>query len=98
MCANGYPGSYVKDKEIKNLNSIISDENNQIFHAGTYEKDKKIFSCGGRVLNVTCMDEELYIARKQSITNLKKINWSNGFYRKDIGWRAIKNNNEDNKR
>ena len=42
------------------------------------------------------MDEELYIARKQSITNLKKINWSNGFYRKDIGWRAIKNNNEDN--
>tara|TARA_A100001011_G_scaffold222736_1_gene230685 strand:- start:8362 stop:9648 length:1287 start_codon:yes stop_codon:yes gene_type:complete len=98
LCANGYPGSYVKDKEIKNLNFIISDENNQIFHAGTYEKDKKIFSSGGRVLNVTCMDEELYIARKQSITNLKKINWSNGFYRKDIGWRAIKNNNEDNKR
>ena len=38
-------GSYVKDKEIKNLNSIISDENNQIFHAGTYRerKIKKFF-------------------------------------------------------
>ena len=90
LCANGYPGSYVKDKEIHNLSNVISDENNQIFHAGTYEKDNKIFSKGGRVLNVTCSAKSLHEARDQSLINLKKINWTNGFFRKDIGWRAIK--------
>jgi len=90
LCANGYPGSYVKDKEIHNLSNVISDENNQIFHAGTYEKDNKIFSKGGRVLNVTCSAKDLREARDQSLINLKKINWTDGFFRKDIGWRAIK--------
>ena len=90
LCANGYPGKYVKDKEIFNLSEIISDKNNQIFHAGTYEKNNKIFSKGGRVLNITCSAKSLSEARNQSLDNLKKINWSNGFFRKDIGWRAIK--------
>ena len=90
LCANGYPGDYVRDKEIHNLSKIISDENNQIFHAGTYEKDNKIFSKGGRVLNITCSAKNLRKARDQSLVNLKKINWINGFFRKDIGWRAIK--------
>ena len=90
LCANGYPGNYVKNSEIRNLSKIISDEKNQIFHAGTYEKNNKLFSNGGRVLNVTCSDESLEGARKKSLNNLKKINWSDGFFRKDIGWRAIK--------
>ena len=90
LCANGYPGKYVKDKEIKNLSEIISDQNNQVFHAGTYEKNNKIFSKGGRVLNITCSAGSLDKARKQSLNNLKKINWNDGFFRKDIGWRAIK--------
>ncbi len=90
LCANGYPGNYVKDKEIKNLNNIVVDEHNQIFHAGTYEKNNKIFSLGGRVLNITCSNQNLEKARNQSLTNLKKLNWNDGFYRKDIGWRAIK--------
>ena len=68
LCANGYPGSYVKDKEIKNLPEIISDKNNQIFHAGTYKKDNKIFSKGGRVLNVTCLAESLEEARAAEAT------------------------------
>ena len=50
---------------------------------------KKVFSSGGRVLNITCSSETIDKARKQSLNNLKKINWSDGFYRKDIGWRAI---------
>ncbi len=90
LCANGYPGSYVKDKEIHNLSNVISDENNQIFHAGTYEKDNKIFSKGGRVLNITCSAKSLLEARDECLINLKKINWTDGFFRKDIGWRAIK--------
>ena len=90
LCANGYPGIYVKDKEIKNLSKIISDRNQQIFHAGTYEQNSKIFSKGGRVLNITCAADSLEKARDQSLINLKKINWIDGFFRKDIGWRAIK--------
>ena len=90
LCANGYPGRYIKNKEIHNLSKFVPDENNQIFHAGTYEKDNKIFSTGGRVLNVTCSALSLLEARDQSLINLKKINWTDGFFRKDIGWRGIK--------
>ena len=97
LCAKGYPNNYIKNSEIKNLSSIISDKNNQIFHAGTYKKNNKIFSNGGRVLNITSVAESLSEARDQSLMNLKKINWTDGFFRKDIGWKAIKKN-ENNKR
>ena len=97
LCAKGYPNNYIKNSEIKNLSSIISDKNNQIFHAGTYKKNNKIFSNGGRVLNITSIAESLSGARDQSLMDLKKINWTDGFFRKDIGWKAIKKN-ENNKR
>ena len=97
LCAKGYPSNYIKDSEIKNLLNISADKNNQIFHAGTYEKNNKVFSTGGRVLNVTSMAENLILARDKSLTNIKKINWIDGFFRQDIGWRAI-NKNENNSR
>jgi phosphoribosylamine--glycine ligase len=97
LCAKGYPNNYIKNSEIKNLSSVISDKNNQIFHAGTYKKNNKIFSNGGRVLNITSVAESLSGARDQSLMNLKKINWTDGFFRKDIAWKAIKKN-ENNKR
>ena len=90
LCAKGYPDKYIKNSEIKNLNLIKSDNSNQIFHAGTYEKNKKIFSIGGRVLNITSLGKDLIKARNNSLLNIKKIKWKDGFYRKDIGWRAIK--------
>jgi len=90
LCAKGYPGNYLKNSEIKNLNKININEFNQIFHAGTYEKNNKIFSMGGRVLNITSKGSNLKDARDMSLRNLKKINWEDGFYRKDIGWRVIK--------
>ena len=90
LCANGYPGNYVKHREVKNLSSIACNEDNQIFHAGTYQKDNKIFSKGGRVLNMTSSAENLIKARSNALSGLKKINWTDGFFRKDIGWRAIK--------
>ena len=89
LCAKGYPSNYVKNSEIKNLSDVLIDKNNQIFHAGTYEKDNKIYSSGGRVLNVTSLSENLNDARNKSIENIKKINWNEGFFRTDIGWRAI---------
>ena len=90
LCAKGYPGNYLKNSEITNLNKININESNQIFHAGTYEKNNKIFSMGGRVLNITSKGNNLKDARDVSLQSLKKINWEDGFYRKDIGWRAIK--------
>ncbi len=89
LCSKGYPEKYKKDIEIENLNKIISDNNNQIFHAGTYERNKKIFSNGGRVLNITSLSENLSRTRDKCLETLKKLDWKNGFFRKDIGWRAI---------
>jgi len=89
LCAKGYPHKYIKNSEIKNLSSITINENNQIFHAGTYEKNNKIYSKGGRVLNITSSSKNLKNARDNSIKNLNKINWTDGFYRKDIGWKIL---------
>jgi len=91
LCAKGYPYNYIKDSEIKNLLNVLTDKNNQIFHAGTYEKNNKTYSSGGRVLNITSSSENLAEARSRSLTNINKINWPDGFFRKDIGWRVIDN-------
>ena len=91
LCAKGYPSNYIKDSEIKNLPNVLTDKNNQIFHAGTYEKNNKTYSSGGRVLNITSSSKNLAEARSRSLTNINKINWPDGFFRKDIGWRVIDN-------
>ena len=91
LCAKGYPYNYIKDSEIKNLSNVLTDKNNQIFHAGTYEKNNKTYSSGGRVLNITSSSESLTEARNKSLANIDKINWPDGFCRKDIGWRTINN-------
>ena len=91
LCAKGYPSNYIRDSEIKNLTSVLTDKNNQIFHAGTYEKNDKIYSNGGRVLNITSLSKDLTQARNKSLNNIDKINWKDGFFRKDIGWRVINN-------
>ena len=82
---------FKQSPKIKNLSNIFLDKNNQIFHAGTYEKDKKIYSNGGRVLNITSSSENLIEARNKSLSNIDKINWTDGFCRRDIGWRIINN-------
>ena len=89
LCAKGYPSNYIKNSEIKNLEKVNVDKYNQIFHAGTYKKNEKIYSIGGRVLNITSLSNSLAKARSKSLENINKINWIDGFFRKDIGWRVI---------
>ena len=89
LCAKGYPSKHIKNSEIKNLFNVLNDKNNQIFHAGTYLKNNKVYSIGGRVLNVTSSSKSLFEARNKSLKNINKINWTDGFFRKDIGWRII---------
>ena len=91
LCAKGYPANYIRDSEINNLSKILNNKDNQIFHAATYEKNNKIYSNGGRVLNITSLSNSLIEARNICLNNIDKINWTDGFFRKDIGWRVINN-------
>ena len=61
-----------------------------MFQAGTEIRDKKIYAVGGRVLNFVGLSENFADAKKNVMNNLKKLDWSEGFYRKDIGHKVLK--------
>jgi len=90
LCSKGYPDKFKKNIEIKNLNKIKKKKNNFIFHAGTLKKDNNYFSNGGRVLNFVSTSLNLAHSRNQVIKTIKNLNWKNGFFRKDIGYKVIK--------
>ena len=89
LCSKGYPGNYKKGKNI-NFKNFKDSKNLFILHAGTKQDKGKILSAGGRVLNIVGKGQKFNNIRKKIINLIKKINWKNGFYRKDIGWRVIK--------
>jgi len=89
LCSKGYPGNYKKNKNIKNINKIKLSKNEFIYHAGTKFKNGKLFSNGGRVLNITSTGHSFIKIRNKIIKIIKKLNWKDGFYRKDIGWKVI---------
>ena len=89
LCSKGYPDEFKKNIEIENLDKVNLTNNDFIFHAGTYKKDKKIFSKGGRVLNFVSLSDNFFQSRENNIRNLSKLDWSEGFYRKDIGFKVI---------
>ena len=89
LCSNGYPDKYEKNIEIQNFNSVVLDEKNFLFHAGTKKKDKKILAIGGRVLNFVSISSSFNDAREKIHKNLEKLNWKAGFYRKDIAHKVI---------
>ena len=90
LCSKGYPDTFKKNIEIKNLDKISLKNNDFIFHAGTVQENSKIYAVGGRVLNFISVSEEFDFAKKNILNNLDELNWSNGFYRKDIGYKVIK--------
>jgi len=90
LTSKGYPGKFKNNIEIKNLSNYKSKNDQIIFHAGTKIKNDKVFSNGGRVLNFVSLSKSLKKSRKKLLSLIKKINWNNGFYRKDIGFKAIK--------
>lgn len=90
MATKGYPGSYEKGSEIKGLEEADKLENCQIFHAGTKKEGDKVLAIGGRVLNVTGQGTTIAEAQRNAYKAIDAIEWEDGFYRKDIGWRALK--------
>ncbi|MEP1328663.1 phosphoribosylamine--glycine ligase [Pseudophaeobacter sp.] len=89
MAANGYPGAYEKGSVIKGLDALPEDSANMVFHAGTASKDGNIVATGGRVLNVTARGNSLKEARDRAYAMTDQIDWPDGFFRRDIGWRAL---------
>lgn len=89
MATNGYPGSYEKGSIIKGLNGLNDESLLQIFHAGTSMNGTDILATGGRVLNITARADNLKAAHDKAYRTINKIDWPEGFYRKDIGWRAL---------
>jgi len=90
VCSNGYPDEFKKNIKIENLKSINLQSQNFLFHAGTTIKDNDVYAVGGRVLNFVSLSNNFGDAKINIAKNLDRLNWSGGFYRKDIGYKVIK--------
>ncbi len=95
MAAEGYPGSYKKNTVITGFDDANAVDNAYVFHAGTaQDADGRVVSVGGRVLGVTAIGSSIAQAQEQAYKAVDKINWPEGFCRRDIGWRALKADSE----
>jgi phosphoribosylamine--glycine ligase len=89
VCSKGYPGNFKSNIKIDNLKKLNLDKNDFIFHAGTKKKNGEIFSNGGRVLNLVSISSNYKESRDKVLKLINNLNWSNSFFRKDIGYKVI---------
>ena len=89
LCSKGYPDKFENNIEINSIDQIKLQKDNYIFHAGTKIDNSIIYSNGGRVLNFVIKSGNLKESRDQAINLIKALNWENGFFRKDIGYKVI---------
>jgi len=89
LCSKGYPDKFENNIKIDNLNNLNLNKNDYIFHAGTKNKNNEIFSNGGRVLNFVSLSSSYINSRDRVIKLINLLNWKNGFFRKDIGFKII---------
>ena len=90
MAAGGYPKAYKKGTVIKNIELAEKIEGVEVFHAGTKNNNGELVANGGRVLNITCRESNLRLAKVKAYEAVELIDWDDGFYRKDIGWQGLK--------
>lgn len=89
MAAGGYPGNYGKGQPIGGLDATFPDEV-KVFHAGTaLAEDDQVVTSGGRVLCLVALGEDAKAAQTKAYDSLESITFDGGFYRTDIGQRAI---------
>jgi phosphoribosylamine---glycine ligase len=89
MAARGYPGDYAKGTRIKGLDDAAKVEGVEIFHAGTVSDGGKILANGGRVLNICASGTTVTQAQHRAYQAVDRIDWPEGFCRRDIGWQAV---------
>ena len=89
LAAGGYPLSYRKGDSIQGLD-LVADDSIKVFHAGTVLEDGDIKTCGGRVLCVTALGEDIRQAQQSAYRTVNSINWKDMYYRDDIGYKAIR--------
>jgi len=89
VCSKGYPEKFQNNIKINNLKKLNLDKNDYIFHAGTRKNNSDIFSNGGRVLNFVTISSSYKESREKVLKLINSLNWSNSFFRKDIGFKVI---------
>jgi phosphoribosylamine--glycine ligase len=89
LAAKGYPGEPAKGGAIRNLREAGKVPGVQIFHAGTAMKDDQLVANGGRVLAVTATGANVAEAQARAYEAVDRIDWPDGFCRRDIAWRAL---------
>jgi len=89
MAAKGYPGHYARGTVIEGLDDAAAVEGVEIFHAGTKAEGGHIVANGGRVLNISATGKTVREAQARAYAAIARIRWPEGFYRRDIGWRAV---------
>jgi phosphoribosylamine--glycine ligase len=90
LAAKGYPDDPQRGSEIRGLDAAAaSDPTVQIFHAGTKRVGAKLLADGGRVLNIVGLGATIEEARQRAYAVIDRIDWPEGFCRRDIGWRAL---------
>jgi phosphoribosylamine--glycine ligase len=89
MAAKGYPGDYMRGSVIEGLDDAAKVEGVEIFHAGTKADGNRILANGGRVLDVSAIGKTVREAQARAYEAIARIRWPEGFYRHDIGWRAV---------
>jgi phosphoribosylamine--glycine ligase len=89
MAARGYPGHYAKGSVIEGLDAAAAVEGVELFHAGTKQDGDRVVANGGRVLDVTALGATVRQAQTRAYEAISRIHWPEGFFRHDIGYRAI---------
>ena len=92
LATSGYPVSVPTGSEIKGAD-LINSEEIMVFHAGTRRDGDRLIANGGRVLNVTALGATVAEAQRRAYAAVDRIDWPQGFCRRDIGWRAIAREN-----
>ena len=89
LCSRGYPDQFNKNILIPGLDKMELKDSEYCYHAGTKEYENKIYAIGGRVLNFVSMSNNFLESRNQVLKLIKMLNWNEGFFRKDIGYKVI---------
>ena len=89
MATRGYPGQVRTGSVILGTEEAEAVPGVQIFHGGTRRDGDRLLAAGGRVLTVVGQGESIGDARRRVYSAVDRIRWPEGFYRTDIGWRAV---------